>query len=84
MIHLYSLDLYMFLSDLQTKDIISTKDGRRIGRIIDAEINTEGKILSLILEERKTLKKMMFTNNDSKIPFTSITKIGEDVILVDM
>lgn len=74
----------MFLSDLQTKDIISTKDGRRIGRIIDAEINNEGKIISLILEERKTFKKMMLSNNDSKIPFTSIIKIGEDVILVDM
>ena len=31
----------MFLSDLQTKDLISIKDGKRIGRIIDAEINEE-------------------------------------------
>ena len=74
----------MFLSDLQTKDIISTKDGRRIGRIIDAEINKEGQIMSLVLEERKTLKKIMLSNNESKVPFTSIIKIGEDVILVDM
>ena len=74
----------MFLSDLQTKDIISTKDGRRIGRIIDAEINKEGQIMSLVLEERKTLKKIMLSNNESKVPFTSIIKIGEDVILVYM
>lgn len=74
----------MFLSDLQTKDIISTKDGRRIGRIIDAEINHQGQIISLILEEKKSLKRMMIPANDSKIPFSSITKIGEDVILVDM
>ncbi len=74
----------MFLSDLQTKDIISTKDGRRIGRIIDAEINNQGQIISLILEEKKTFKKMMLSSSDSKIAFSSITKIGEDVILVDM
>lgn len=74
----------MFLSDLQTKDIISTKDGRRIGRIIDAEVNNQGQIISLILEEKKSFKKMMLSSNDSKIPYSSITKIGTDVILVDM
>ncbi len=74
----------MFLSDLQTKDIISTKDGRRIGRIIDAEINQQGQIISLILEEKKSFKKIMLSTNDSKISFSSITKIGDDVILVDI
>ena len=39
----------MFLSDLQTKDLISIKDGRRIGRIIDAEINTDGLLIYLII-----------------------------------
>ncbi len=74
----------MFLSDLQTKDIISTKDGRRIGRIIDAEINNQGQIIFLIIEEKKSLRKIMLSSNDSKIPFSNITKIGEDVILVEM
>lgn len=74
----------MFLSDLQAKDIISTKDGRRLGHIIDAEINKEGKILNLIIEEKKNFRKMIVSGTDSKIPFSSISKIGEDVILVDM
>ena len=39
----------MFLSDLQSKDIISVKDGRRIGRIVDAEINNQGRIIYLII-----------------------------------
>ena len=39
----------MFLSELQSKDIISTKDGRRLGRIIDAEINNQGQIITLVL-----------------------------------
>ena len=74
----------MFLSELQSKDIISTKDGRRLGRIIDAEINNQGQIITLVLEEKKSFKRIMISTNDSKIPFTSITKIGEDVILVDI
>lgn len=74
----------MYLSDLQTKDIISTKDGRRIGRIVDAEITTTGEILYLIIEEKKNLRRLMSSSTDSKVSFTNITKIGEDVILVDV
>ena len=74
----------MFLSELQSKDIISTKDGRRLGRIIDAEINNQGQIITLVLEEKKSFKRIMISTNDSKVPFTSITKIGEDVILADI
>lgn len=74
----------MFLSELQSKDIISTKDGRRIGRIVDAEITPQGTIMFLIVEEKKNLKKFMMSSNDTKISFDTITKIGEDVILVNM
>lgn len=75
---------FMFLSDLQEKDIISTKSGRKIGRIIDAEINNEGVIVFLIVEEKKNIKKFMMSGNDTKISFDSISKIGEDVILVNV
>lgn len=73
----------MFLSDLQTKDLISVKDGRRIGRIIDAEINNEGQLIYLIVEEKKNFRKMI-SSSDTKVEFTKITKIGADVILVDL
>lgn len=74
----------MYLSDLQTKDIISIKDGRKIGRIIDAELNNQGRIVYLIVEEKKNIKRFMLPSTDSKISFDNISKIGEDVILVDM
>ena len=74
----------MFLSDLQHKNIISTKDGKIIGNIIDAEINTEGKIVYLIVEEKKTFKKIVSSSSESKILFSDIIKIGEDVILVNI
>ncbi len=74
----------MYLSDLQSKDIISVKDGRRIGRIIDAEINNQGRIINLIIEEKKTFKKFIVSTEDTKVSFDDITKIGEDVILVNL
>ena len=74
----------MFLSELQDKDIISTKDGRRIGKIIDAEINNQGRIIYLVVEQRKKLNKFMMQSPETKIAFDDITKIGEDVILVNV
>ncbi|HAB66129.1 MAG TPA: YlmC/YmxH family sporulation protein [Firmicutes bacterium] len=73
----------MNLSDLQTKDIISTKDGRRMGHIVDAEINMQGRIVFLVVEEKKSMKKLL-SNQEIKISFDNISKIGEDVILVDL
>ncbi len=74
----------MFLSELQNKDIVSTKDGRKLGRIIDAEINTQGRIIYLIAEPKRNIKKIMISAQETKISFDDITKIGEDVILVNM
>lgn len=73
----------MFLSELQDKDIISIKDGRRLGHIIDAEINTQGRIINLIIEEKRNLKRLI-SSSEAKISFDNISKIGDDVILVDL
>ena len=35
----------MKLSDLQEKDVVNINDGRKIGRIIDAEVDISGKII---------------------------------------
>ena len=74
----------MFLSELQSKDIISTRDGRRIGRIVDAEVNNQGRIIQLIVEQKKNFKKFMMSAAETKISFDDISKIGEDVILVNI
>ena len=42
----------MRLSDLQTKEIIDITTGRRIGMIIDVEVDSSGKIKNLILQEK--------------------------------
>ncbi len=72
----------MFLSELQSKDIISVKSGINLGRIVDAEVNNEGKIVNLVVEERKIFKKVM-KNNEIVFTFNDIAKIGTDCILVN-
>lgn len=74
----------MRLSELQSKDVISTKDGKIYGKIIDAEINIyEGKINYLVVEPRKFVRSFISSGKESMISFDQIHKIGEDVILVD-
>lgn len=71
----------MRLSDLQSKKIINITDGRNIGTIIDANVLENGSIESFMIESSKSLFSLN-KENDTKIFWNDITKIGEDVILV--
>lgn len=74
----------MKLSDLQEKDIVNVNDGRKIGRIIDAEIDMNGKINYLVIDEKKGLRSLISVGNGINITFDKIKRIGTDVILVDL
>ena len=77
----------MRLSDLQNKEIVNVNDGRNIGSIIDVNIDeVSGNIISFIIEPSKTFFKFLNKGgvNDTEISWKSITKIGEDVILVKL
>lgn len=71
----------MNLSDLQKKDIINMETGLNLGRIIDVEINSSGQILRFSTEPKKFFRNT-FRSNESTIEFSSIVKIGSDVILI--
>ena len=72
----------MRLSDLQTKTIINTKDGKNIGSIVDVNVNSDGNIESLIIEYPK--KVFSFAKDDDIVVlWEDIKKIGDDVILID-
>ncbi len=74
----------MRISDLQAKDIVNINDGKRIGRIIDIEINPEGKIIYLVVEQKRAIRAFVTSSlQDTTISYNQIKKIGEDVILVD-
>lgn len=74
----------MRLSDLQNKDIVNISDGRNIGNIIDVKIDeASGNIVSFIIEPNRNFFKFLKSDKlDTEINWKSITKIGEDVILV--
>ena len=73
----------MYLSELQNKDIVSIKDGKKIGNIVDININKEGNISALIIGKSKISFNLFKNNSDEEIKWNQIKKIGEDVILVD-
>ena len=70
----------MRLSELQTKKIINVTNGRILGMIIDVIVSNDGKIKSLVLEDRKNRK---VTREEFIVSWNQITKIGDDIILVD-
>jgi len=75
----------MRLSDLQSKDVISIIDGRKIGNIIDIKIEEQsGKIEALVVEPNRFFLNVLSSHQEFDIYWTEIEKIGEDVILVKM
>lgn len=75
----------MRLSEIQNKDIISIIDGKKIGNIIDIKIDVStGMITRLILENKGIMNRFISGQNETEITWSQITKIGEDVILVNM
>ncbi len=74
----------MRLNELQAKDVISVKTGKNLGRIMDIELNIEGFITGIVIEERGLFKLFFRGNNKLNIKVKDIVKIGDDVILVNV
>lgn len=74
----------MYLSELQNKDIVNIKDGKKIGNIIDVTIDNNGFMISLLVQRTKFNINFLKNNNEEEIKWSQIKKIGEDVILVDI
>jgi len=71
----------MMLSDLQTKDIINLHDGKKVGSIIDVDLDEKGMIVELVVQKKKFI---FFSGGISRIKWNQIDKIGKDVILVSV
>ena len=81
----YPEEINKLVQKLQNKNIVSVSDGRNIGNIIDVKIDEEtGEIISLIVEPNKAFFTFSNKGMDTEIKWKNITKIGEDVILVNI
>ena len=71
----------MRLSDLQAKKIVNVVTGRNLGNIIDINIDNNGKVEALLIEQGRNIFSLG-REGDTQIFWEEISKIGEDVILV--
>lgn len=75
----------MLLSELQSKDIINIDSGAKIGFIGDIEIDvTVGVITYLIVTISQKWFGLIGSEEELKIPWTNIVKIGTDVTLIQL
>ncbi|KUO60718.1 MAG: hypothetical protein APF84_16050 [Gracilibacter sp. BRH_c7a] len=76
----------MRVSELRLLDIINIEDGRRLGPMIDLDLDLEKGFIKGIVILVASRGKGFFgggRDNDVFIPWDKVIKIGVDVILVD-
>ncbi|NLP29740.1 MAG: YlmC/YmxH family sporulation protein [Clostridiales bacterium] len=76
----------MRLSDLGEKEIIDIRDGSRYGDLYDAELifdERTGKIKVILVPENKPRLSFTGLADYIHIPWNSIKKFGEDIIIVE-
>ncbi|MBQ8590312.1 MAG: YlmC/YmxH family sporulation protein [Firmicutes bacterium] len=77
----------MRLSDIGYKEIINLADGGRYGQLADSELLFEpatGQIRALLIPQGQSRLGLFRHNSDyMQLPWNSIKKIGEDIIVLD-
>ena len=72
------------IADLRAKEIINIHDGNRFGMAADLEFDTEsGRITALVVPGPYRILGLFGKSGDYVIPWESIRRIGDDIILVD-
>lgn len=73
------------LCDLQRKEVVSVKNGVKLGFADDVTIDTEeGQVRGLVVYGKLRLFGLLGRRPDVVIPWESIEVIGEDAILVNI
>ena len=74
----------MRFSELRYKEVICVSTGQRLGYVCDAELDAHtGKILSLIVPGPSRFFGLLGREEDYCLPWSCITRMGEDIILVE-
>jgi YlmC/YmxH family sporulation protein len=73
----------MKISELQSKDVVSVSDGRKLGQIYDLELDlVRGTVKAIVVPGESRLFGWISGGQEWVIPWNQIVKIGSDVILV--
>ena len=72
----------MNLSDLQRKDIINIETSKKLGKIVDAQMNERGMIEFFVVMDHK-FWRFWKSSGEINVTIDQIKKIGTDVILVN-
>ena len=71
-------------SDLKYKEVINLSDGEKLGYVYDLEIDLDNGCITKIIVPGKGKQSLFSKNHGIKIPWEAISKIGDDIILVNL
>ena len=72
------------IGDMRSREVISVRDGARIGYLGDIEIDTaSASLAAIVVYGRSRFFRLFGHESDCVIPWSDITTIGEDAVLVD-
>ena len=72
------------VAELRRKEVISVKDGTRVGTVCDAEMDVESaRLTAIVVYGRPRLFGLLGREEDVVIRWPDIQVIGEDTILVN-
>ena len=72
------------MGELRQKEVISVKDGGRLGFVCDVEIDTHtAQVTALVVYGRSRLFGLLGREEDQYIPWDAVRRFGEDIILVE-
>ncbi|MHB0884282.1 MAG: YlmC/YmxH family sporulation protein [Bacillota bacterium] len=75
----------MLKSDLRVREVINLSDGRRLGNLIDVEVDLEsGRVTAIVVPGRGRFLGLFGGDDDYVIPWEKVVRIGVDVIIVDL
>lgn len=75
----------MKLSKLGGKEIVNINDGERLGILNNSDLiidTKSGKIISFLVPEKNQFK-LFGDKEEVKIPWESVKKIGEDMMIIE-
>ena len=71
-------------SEFRYKEVINVRTGTRMGYVCDAEFEwPEGRIRALVVPGRAKYLGLFGREDDYILPWECISRIGEDIILVE-